>query len=556
MPGFLSGLWRRLQRRLPNRVLALVVLRGLVIVASVLWLVFAPPDLPRPGLVALVLAAFSLYGLGLYALLWFRPGAVLRRNLVVLCVDLAFALAVIRLTGGARSVFFLAFYLIAALQSYYYGMSRGVGVAVVSTALYFLVIWPTIDPAAWADEALRAGMLLVTALGLGLLRNMEEGDRLEILTLNQDLAGRERFIRDVVASLRDGVVVLDRERRVTGWNRAMASRSGVLASEALGQRLGDVFAGPGDDRVHAAVEGIYRGDEEAFVLERVQHETRQRGRVVLDVKGSAIRASDGALEGVVLLVEDVTERVAFERSLRQSEKLAALGTLAAGLAHEINNPIGIITSRIELMREDAGVQGLPKEARDDLEVLDTHARRVARITHGLLSFARRSPGEKVAVDVGRVVEDTMLLVAKQAQKEEIGLRVEVAPDLPPVLGDRTLLAQVLLNLVNNARDAVQAGGEIFVRAERDPVRAGWTRVIVRDTGVGIPEEHLGRLFEPFFTTKPGGTGLGLAMSYGIVREHGGLIGVESRPGEGATFVLSLPGAGDRAVGDFAGQAGG
>jgi len=197
------------------------------------------------------------------------------------------------------------------------------------------------------------------------------------------------------------------------------------------------------------------------------------------------------------------------------------------------------------MTEDAERQRLPTEARDDLEVIRIHAHRVARITQGLLSFARHRPGEKVRVDVNRMVEDTVLLVAKQVQSEGIVLRVDLAPELPPVQGDPTLLGQVLLNLLNNARDAVLDGGEITIRTEPDPSRAGGVRLVVRDTGIGIAEDQIGRIFEPFYTTKPNGTGLGLAICYGIVREHDGFIGVESQPGQGTTFVLCLPGAESR-----------
>ncbi len=333
------------------------MLRGLVVVASIGWLAFAPPGAAAPRLAAL-LATFALYSLGLLGLLWTRPDVALRLALPVLGVDLLFALLLIALTGGARSVFYLALYLIAALQAYYHGMRRGVAVAGTATALYLLVIWPTAVPAEWPDYAVRVALLLLAAVGLGVLGRVEAEERERIRALNRELAARERFTREVVDSLREGVVVLDRQGRITGWNRALELRCGIPASEALGRPFFDVFPGLGGEGLRAAVEGVAAGREEGFVLERLPCET-PRGRVVLDVKGGAVRGPGDGLEGLVLLVEDVTERVTLEESVRQADKLAAIGTLAAGLAHEVNNPIGVIGSRVELMLEDAERHGLP-----------------------------------------------------------------------------------------------------------------------------------------------------------------------------------------------------
>jgi signal transduction histidine kinase len=239
-------------------------------------------------------------------------------------------------------------------------------------------------------------------------------------------------------------------------------------------------------------------------------------------------------------VEDVTERRGLERSARRAEKLAALGTMAAGLAHELNNPIGIMSSRIEIMLQDAESEPLPVEVLEDLQVLRRHAQRLARITQGLLSFARQSPGQRGPVDLNHLVEETLLLVEPPMAKAGIAVKRVLAPEVPPVLGDGNALQQVLLNLLTNARDALRDHGEVCVetRALADP--PGAARLVIRDTGPGIPPEALPRIFDPFFTTKAEGTGLGLSISYGIVREHQASIDVESRPGAGTTFVLTFP----------------
>jgi signal transduction histidine kinase len=242
----------------------------------------------------------------------------------------------------------------------------------------------------------------------------------------------------------------------------------------------------------------------------------------------------------VLLIEDITGRLELERAARQADKLAALGTLAAGLAHELNNPIGIISSRIELMLLEADGQVLPAATREDLVVLRRHAQRVARIVQGLLSFARQSGQSRGPVDLNQIVDDTLLLVEKQAVKEGVTLARRLTPGLPPIQGDPTALEQVLMNLILNARDAVDRRGEILIETELITGHPDQVRLMIRDTGPGIPAEVLPRIFDPFFTTKPSGTGLGLSISYGIVREHGGTVDVHSEPGRGTTFVLSFP----------------
>jgi two-component system, cell cycle sensor histidine kinase and response regulator CckA len=226
--------------------------------------------------------------------------------------------------------------------------------------------------------------------------------------------------------------------------------------------------------------------------------------------------------------------------LFQTEKLSALGRLVAGVAHEMNNPLGIISSRIELMLADAEGQALPPQFLDDLRVVHRNVMRVAGVAQALRSFARQSTGERRPVDLNTVVAETLLLVGKSMSTDNVGITTQLDPALPQLLGDANALQQVLLNLLTNAREAISGAGEIRVRTDRDPGRSGRIRLIVADTGPGIPPAHLPHLFEPFYTTKPSGTGLGLAVSYGIVQNHLGTIDVQSVPGQGATFTLNFP----------------
>ena len=530
----------RLARHLGGvRFLALPFLRALAIIAGVVWVALAPPGFPSRNVLALTVAAFAAYSFILYALLWSRPRSALRLHVPVLLIDLGFALLLIFFSGGARSTLFLALLLIAGLQSYYYGIARGVSVAIGASAAYVAVVWPTLHEVEVANMAIRIAVLIGTAIAVGVLAEVEERERLEVSRLGHEIRAREEFIRNVVESLREGLIVLDHDGRVVAWNRAMETRYDVKAEEVLGKRFLDLFPNFTREGVSEPLERVLRGEIEGFVLEGVEHETLRKGRVLLNIKGSLL-GENQVPAGAVFLVEDITERVALERAARQAEKLAALGTLAAGLAHELNNPIGIISSRIDLMLMEAESQDLPAEVRVDLEVLHRHAQRVARIAGGLLSFARQSPGDRGPVDLNRVVEETLLLVGKQMTKEGIRISTALDPALPPVLGDANALQQVVLNLLTNSREAMVGGGEI--RIETGPVaeRRGWLRLSIADSGPGIAPEALSKIFDPFFTTKVEGTGLGLSVSYGIVRDHQGTVDVESVPGKGTTFVLTFP----------------
>jgi len=257
----------------------------------------------------------------------------------------------------------------------------------------------------------------------------------------------------------------------------------------------------------------------------------------VEVSLSFVETDDGIR--AIAFVTDISDRVALQRAARQADKLAALGTLSAGIAHEINNPIGIITSRVEVMLLEAEGEDLSSELRKDLDVILRHARRVATITQGLLSFARQSSGVRTAVNLNRVVEEILQLVQKDMDQARVRVVLQRDESLPEIVADANAIGQVLLNLLTNARRAIESGGEIFIETRHDP-EARAVRLIVRDTGSGIAPEILSKIFDPFFTTKPDGTGLGLSVSHGIIHDHQGSVDVQSEPGKGTTFTVTLP----------------
>jgi two-component system NtrC family sensor kinase len=269
-----------------------------------------------------------------------------------------------------------------------------------------------------------------------------------------------------------------------------------------------------------------------------QDEIAELGRSLEALRCSVV-AQREELEGWnAQLEERVKERTRQLETARdqlvQSEKLAGLGQLAAGVAHEVNNPTGIILSRAGYLLSVADEEGLDPDVIDDLQVIEHQARRIASIVGDLLQFGRPTSSGRASVVLGEVLELTASVLRHTAERAGLTLAVEVI-DRAPVLADRDRLEQVAFNLLKNAIDATPRGGRVTARADGG-------RLVVEDTGEGIDEDDLPRIFDPFFTTKEvgKGSGLGLAITYGIVSEHGGTITASSQKGEGTTMVVKLP----------------
>lgn len=226
--------------------------------------------------------------------------------------------------------------------------------------------------------------------------------------------------------------------------------------------------------------------------------------------------------------------------LIQTEKLASMGKLAGYIAHEINNPVGIIVSRAECILMDTKDKESLKHLRNDIEVIKKHSNRIATITRAILTFSRKSPVEFSTTDINEVIDETLLLLEKQFLHDNIHFKRQLDYSIPKIRGNANQLHQVFFNILNNARDSMPTGGEIGVQSRLKS--SGIVSVSISDTGTGIPEEHLYKIFEPFFTTKKEGkgTGLGLSVTYGIIKDHNGQINVYSNASEGTTFEIMLP----------------
>jgi two-component system NtrC family sensor kinase len=381
---------------------------------------------------------------------------------------------------------------------------------------------------------------LLTAVGGQAATAIENGRLYRQLHLKaEELDGLRAFNENILESLDDGLVVFDSAERIVRWNRALETFYGVSRSEAIGRTLNDVFEAQFVEALHADRRENPNGSTLLRVPLAGRSETAQRllvNATAVPLQGAS--ADDAAAAGTILLIENITDRVRLVEQLQLSEKMASIGALAAGVAHEVNTPLTGISSFTQMLLENADPAD-PKTAL--LEKIERQTFRAAKIVSGLLNLSRPGPSgaERTPVDLNAVIADVFSLLEHQFNASKVKVRRDLSPVPAAVLGIEHQLQQVFLNLFLNARDAMPRGGWLSVatRVEDDRIVAE-----VADTGSGIPSEHLARIYDPFFTTKSigRGTGLGLSITYGIVHEHDGTIGCESAVGQGTRFTLRLP----------------
>src|SRR5580658_3133656 len=274
-------------------------------------------------------------------------------------------------------------------------------------------------------------------------------------------------------------------------------------------------------------------------LDKFALDTR-KGESSMNVAIAPLVSRDNEQIGRLVIFDDVTDRAELERRLVQADKLSSIGLLAAGVAHEVNTPLAVISTYAQMLAKQV--------AEDDqksriLEKIARQTFRASEIVNSLLNFSRTSTSELVEVQLNRVIQETLSLLEHQLKKAGVEVRTKLDPNLEPVKGNPGKLQQVFLNLIMNARDAMEPRGVLEV-VTRAATGAGAHGVVVEviDTGHGIAPEHLSRIYDPFFTTKSAkkGTGLGLSVTSGIIQEHGGAIEAVSRPGEGTCFHLEFP----------------
>ncbi|HET6976237.1 MAG TPA: response regulator [Pyrinomonadaceae bacterium] len=354
---------------------------------------------------------------------------------------------------------------------------------------------------------------------------------------------QKRFIEAIVDSLPLSLYAIDREYRVVAWNRNRElGELGIPRGSVLGKNVFEVLTRQPRDVLEEEFARVFESGE----IERIDQETTSANGDIRHWVISKIpmwAENTDRVSHVITVGEEVTDRVEANRAMSRAEKLAAVGRLAAGVVHEINNPLATISACAESLEarlndgEFDGSAGL-EDLRDYLGLIRSEAFRCKSITMGLLDFSRTRMSDHVTINLGDVIQSAVRLLSHQKRNPRIQFKVDIADDLRPVSGDPGQLQQAVIALATNALDAMGESGSLTIVGRNEDQKVV---VDVCDTGVGIPPENLPKIFEPFFTTKEigQGTGLGLAVCYGILTEHGGTLDVQSTVGAGTTFTITL-----------------
>ncbi len=564
------------------RLVAVTVLFGVV-----LFLRFQGEG-PVELLAALYPIFIALYALSaLYALVAKRMPNLVFFTYLQFGVDAACIGLVLLFTGGSESMFTWLFVFNVLGAGYLLQLKGGIAVASLDSAAYLaclILTWTGIVPT-WTGDGVTTGTLpeqagdalrefstvafhivsfyLLAFLSGSLSRKHAETGRVLAETATtlhrlQDMHGR------IVQNLDAGLLTVDKRGNITSFNRAAEQIVRWYASEVVGEPV---------ERVLKGVSSLLQATMESS--EFVQHgpsferwmTRKDRRCVYLRVGASVMRNSDGDIDGHILVFEDRTRMLLMEEQLEREERLAAVGRLSAAIAHEIRNPLASITGSVQVLRSELNL------SHDDDELMGLIEREADRLGHLVTDFLQLTRGAEPELEPGRIgamLKETVTLVNTKGLSDGITLEADLDYD-PTVRIDEARMRQVFWNLVNNACQAMKGGGVLHLSTQRvtaddlgqpteDSFVGTWNRaggddhtgapqllpgegalrILVEDTGAGIPDEELGKIFDPFFTTRTGGTGLGLAIVARIVQAHGGVITVQSQPGEGTRFAIWLP----------------
>jgi two-component system, NtrC family, sensor kinase len=351
----------------------------------------------------------------------------------------------------------------------------------------------------------------------------------------EEMARLKEFNENIIESINVGVLVINLQGRITNWNSALEEIYGLKREEAIGRRITQVFKDETLRELRVLMERIEWHKGEPVNVYKFRATSVDGRDLMLNISLAALQSKTEEVEGTLIAIEDVTERMKLEEQVQQSDKLSSIGLLAAGVAHEVNTPLTGISSYSQML-----MQQIPEtDPRHQLlEKIYRQTSRASSIVNNLLNFSRVSDSRFAMIDLNRVIDDTIQLLESQLRNTQIEVIRNYGEELPLAPGNAPKLQQVFMNLILNARDAMPEGGRLEIATE-----AIDESVIIRfrDSGMGIDPEHLSKIYDPFFTTKQigKGTGLGLAVSYGIIKDHNGHIDVESKPGEGTLFTITL-----------------
>ncbi|HYC31818.1 MAG TPA: ATP-binding protein [Gemmatimonadales bacterium] len=373
-------------------------------------------------------------------------------------------------------------------------------------------------------------------------QELSEDLAVEVAAQSREIEEHRRFTSLVIDSLPVGLYVVDRDYRIQIWNRKRETGTqGLRRDDVVGRPVFEVLTRQSADELRQEFDRVFRTGE----IRQSEQEVVLGGETRwFRLSKIPMRLGGDEISHVITIGEDVTDWRRIQARISQSEKLAAIGQLAAGVMHEINNPLATISACVAAIGGRLRGAGSAAAGVDEyLEIIDKEVDRCSRIVDGLLDFSRPKETSKAAVDLNALVEETLFLLKHHRQFKRLTVVRELAPAGPRTIGNAEQLIQVLMALMLNAFDAMERGGVLTVRTRGGDGGGEEALVEVQDTGIGIPESEQGKIFEPFYTTKPPGrgTGLGLSICYGIVQDHRGRLEVESTPGTGSVFRVWLPG---------------
>ncbi|MFQ5673733.1 MAG: nitrogen regulation protein NR(II) [Nitrospinales bacterium] len=377
----------------------------------------------------------------------------------------------------------------------------------------------------------------------GQLERSHEKLQEQVKALSLDLEQTKNYLHNILESLPSGVIVIDREERVTTFNKSAGIITGLHPKQCLGKELRSVFPAELFEGVIAPAlrsGGRAQGLEGAFF-------PRDRERRDVRISASPVRDNGGAIIGTALILQDITELKSLEEEVQRNQRMKAMGEMAAGIAHEIRNPLGSIELFASLLKKDLRDDN---EKEPMVDHICSGVKNMERIISSILLFAKSPAPSRQKCDITGLLNELLEFSSNIIFPENITITRQFAAEQLPANGDGDLLRQVFLNLIRNAVQAMPDGGELCLSAKEslEPRAKGraatdgrrFITITVADTGTGIAPEHAAKIFNPFFTTRDRGTGLGLAIAHNIIKAHQGTIEAKSREGRGTAFIIRIP----------------
>ncbi len=532
------------------------------------------PSLLQPGVeVFLAFFSFSILGMFFIKSKWFENKSVLS---ILFVADTLFITAGLYISGAGETNLLLIFFITIFISALSQDVKSVFSVAVVACVLYAFLQYQTTGTFISSDTGflVRFPFLLVAAAMSGFMametkKNVEE--KAHLVNVNQFLAGQAdvstqkltemnrnlksllEYHHCILSSLHTGIIVVRNDGKVRTFNAGCRKITGLVEAEMADKKLEEF-----PESLKSVAQAIERtlSEGKSFIQEHMELKTVNKEIVPITLETSVLRAGNGDVIGAIATIKDVTLLSQMETQLARSERFSALGEMAAGVAHEIKNPLNAIMGFSERLSAKLVEPKLKKYA----DVITEEVQRMDTIVNEVLEYSRPDKAHKAPVDVHPLLEEAVTFLQQKFEKAGITVERDFFKDLPSVPLDIVKIRQVLLNLFLNAIQAMPNGGRLTLRThlmnglvpqgsdsisegviyERLFLQEQMVSIAVEDSGCGIPKENLGKLFHPFFTTKITGTGLGLSVCHKIIASHGGTLDVESQLGKGSTFRIYLP----------------